>query len=89
MLATDKEADLTLKSFDDGNSDEARQFLLDRRCERNHPKRHRTQKRAKSLSKKKRQKIKHRNAVRARDLRSYIEKVREYWAGERENFPDA
>lgn len=41
---------MTLSSFDDGDSDEARQALLDRRCERSHPKRHRTQKRAKALA---------------------------------------
>lgn len=33
------------RTFDDGDSLEARQFLLDNRCIRKHPKRHRTNKR--------------------------------------------
>ena len=73
---------MTLRPFDDGSSDEARQFLLDRRCERNHPKRHRTRKRAKALSVKKRAKIKHMNATRARRLNAYKSAVRAFWRGE-------
>lgn len=73
---------MTLQSFDDGNSDEARQFLLDRRCERSHPKRHRTMKRQKALSKAKRNRIKHKNALRSREVQAYKKKVRAYWMGE-------
>ena len=73
---------MALRSFDDGNSDEARQFLLDRRCERNHPKRHRTQKRKKKLAKRKRQKIEHKTNVRLMKSRRYHAAVRAYWRGE-------
>ncbi len=78
---------MTIKSFDDGNSDEARQFLLDRRCERNHPKRHRTQKRAKALSAKKRARIKHKNAVATRQRAKILDAARAYWRGERDDHP--
>lgn len=40
---------MTLSSFNDPNSIEARQALLDRRCERAHPKRHRVRKRSAKL----------------------------------------
>jgi len=76
-----------LQSFDDGNSDEARQFLLDRRCERIHPKRHRTMKRAKGISSAKRARIKHKNAMKARKISAYKAKVAEYWAGASEVHP--
>lgn len=76
---------MTLKSFDDGGSDEARQFLLDRRCERLHPKRHRTQKRAKRISAKKRSRIKHKNSVRERAVARYKAAVDAYWRGERDH----
>lgn len=72
---------MTLKSFNDGNSDEARQFLLDRRCERNHPKRHRTMKRKKVLAAKKRQRAQTHLAMRAAKIAKYKVAVRRYWAG--------
>lgn len=72
---------MALKSFNDGSSDEARQFLLDRRDERNHPKRHRTQKRSKVISAKKRAKAKARAARNLAAYRDYVAKVRAYWAG--------
>ena len=73
---------MPLKSFDDGGSDEARQFLLDRRCERAHPKRHRTRKRAKALSAKKRLKTAHKRAENDRARRKKLEAARKYWAVE-------
>lgn len=72
---------MTIQSFNDGNSDEARQFLLDRRCERNHPKRHRTMKRAKGLSEKKRAKVKAYLAKRDTAYAEYRSAVRLYWSG--------
>ena len=78
---------MALQSFDNSNSDEARQFLLDRRCERLHPKRHRTQKRAKGLSKKKRAKIKHQAGVRAASFQRFKTAVRAYWSGETDMHP--
>jgi hypothetical protein len=78
---------MPLKSFDDPNSDEARQALLDRRCERNHPKRHRTLKRAKALSAIKRQKIKAKIIMQAKLRREYLAASRAYWAGEGAGHP--
>ena len=78
---------MTLKSFDDGNSDEARQFLLDRRCERNHPKRHRTLTRKKAISAKKRARVKHNLATRSRAIAKYKAAARSYWAGESDAHP--
>ena len=75
------------QSFDDPNSAEARQHLLDRRCERKHPKRHRTLKRAKALAKRKRQRVRHENEVRAAARRAHVARVRKYWAGESDNHP--
>ena len=72
---------MTLKSFDDPNSDEARQFLLDRRCERKHPKRHRTLKRRRAAGKKKKAKIAHRLAEKKRKHNRFKARVRAYWAG--------
>lgn len=72
---------MTLKSFDDGDSDEARQFLLDRRGERNHPKRHRTRKRLKAISEKKREKSARKRAINDAARRKKLEAARLYWAG--------
>ena len=80
---------MTLKSFDDGTSMEARQFLLDRRNERKHPKRHRTLGRRLRMKAAKRAKIKayltRRDAARAK----YLEASRRYWNGESDGHPEA
>lgn len=78
---------MALKSFDKNQFDESRQFLLDNRCERNHPKRHRTTKRRKALSAKKKRRIATQNALREASYRRYHAKVRAYWSGEQENHP--
>lgn len=78
---------MALCSFDPDEFDRSRQFLLDRRCERNHPKRHRTQKRAKRLSKMKRERIKAKNAHTALALHRHHALVRAYWAGEIDRHP--
>jgi len=80
---------MTLKSFSDphGNTTEARQALLDRATERSHPKRHRTQKRAKVLSKKKRQAAEHKRAVNDARRRHKLAAARSYWRGERDEHP--
>jgi hypothetical protein len=72
---------MTLKSFTDSNSTEARQFLLDRRGERPHPKRHRTLGRRKRLAKAKRERIKQRNALIAKERSAYLAAVKLYWTG--------
>lgn len=78
-----------LQTFSDphGVSIEARQCLLDKRCERNHPKRHRTKGRAKRLTAAKRDKIKHKLALRQASDRRYDEAVSAYWRGERDGHP--
>ena len=72
---------MALRSFNSDEYDASRQFLLDRRCERNHPKRHRTQKRAKGLAEKKRERIAHFNTLERARQRRYHEAVRAYWDG--------
>ena len=71
------------RTFNDphGKSLEARQGLLDNRCEHK-TKRHRTIGRRKRLSAKKKAKIKHDNAIRLAKRRRYNVKVKAYWAGE-------
>lgn len=73
---------MTLKSFEIADSTEARQFLLDRRDERNHPKRHRTQKRAKAVSAGKRAKAKHKRAANDRARRKKLIAAQRYWRGQ-------
>lgn len=71
------------KTFNDphGTSMEARQGLLDNRCEHG-PKRHRTKARRKRLSKAKRQRIKHHLAMQAAARKKFTAKVRAYWRNE-------
>ena len=76
-----------IQSFDDPDSDDARQFLLDRKCERKHPKRHRTMKREKALTGKKRAKVQHQVATRERNASNFKAKVRAYWLGLSECHP--
>jgi hypothetical protein len=78
---------MSLRSFADSNSIEARQFLLDRKCERNHPKRHRTGKRKGKMSRKKRSRLKHWAAIRAKETQKYRAAVRAFWSGEIEMHP--
>lgn len=78
---------MALKSFNDSNSDEARQFLLDRRDERNHPKRHRTNKRRKALSRKKRSAMKHKAALQETARKKFQAAAYAYWRGERSDHP--
>lgn len=76
-----------LRSFDDPNSDAARQCLLDRRCERAHPKRHRTKKR----SMKQRAARKAKGLARAAEQRQQRDKIltraQAYWRGEAQEHP--
>jgi hypothetical protein len=78
---------MTLQSFGPEQFDQSRQFLLDRRGERLHPKRHRTQKRAKRNGAKKRARVKHETAVRVARSRKYRALVAAYWAGAAEGHP--
>jgi len=80
---------MSRRSFNDphGQSDEARQGLLDNRCERLHPKRHRTNKRAKRLSAKKRAEIRAASAKRLADKRRYDARVKSYFSGEAADHP--
>lgn len=79
---------MTIRSFKDAKSDEARQFLLDRACERNHPKRHRTKNRTKRRSAKKKSAIKHRLALRCASRAKFITAVRRFWMGESAVYPE-
>jgi len=78
---------MALRSFDDATSDESRQFLLDRRDERKHPKRHRTNKRAKGLLKRRRNKVRAHLARRDAAHRKFLVAARLYWAGEADGHP--
>jgi hypothetical protein len=69
------------RTFNDPSSDDARQSLLDNRCEHK-PKNHRTLGRRRRLSKEKRQRIKERLAAKVASQRRYNAKVRAYWNNE-------
>ena len=72
---------MALQSFNNPNSDEARQHLLDRRCERKHPKRHRTLKRSRALKAAQKSKSKARIAEQKKVRARFLERSRAYWAG--------
>lgn len=72
---------MTIRSFDDANSLEARQFLLDRRCERTHPKRHRTKRRSAKQREAKKIKVAHKLAIKAALAERYHSRVRAFWSG--------
>jgi len=76
------------RTFDDphGTSTEARQGLLDNRCEHG-PKRHRTKGRRKRISAKKKARIKHANGVRLAAFRKFKDRARAYWRGISEAHP--
>lgn len=76
------------RTFNDphGTSLEARQALLDNRCE-HLPKRHRTIGRRRRLSKAKKQRIEHQTAERLAAYRALKAKVRAYWRGELDEHP--
>lgn len=79
---------MSRKSFDDphGTSVEARQALLDNRCEHG-AKRHRTNGRRKRMSAAKRTKIKHRIITREARFRKFKDKVAAYWNGDAAEHP--
>lgn len=79
---------MTLKSFDDGTSMEARQFLLDRRNERKHPKRHRTLGRRLRMKAAKRVKVKARLSVMKSERAKFLAASRRYWNGESDGHPE-
>ena len=76
------------RTFNDphGTTDEARQGLLDNRCEHG-PKRHRTKGRRKRLSAKQKAKIKHNLALSKAAFRRYKARVQAYWRGEADGHP--
>jgi hypothetical protein len=74
------------RTFDDPNSIEARQALLDNRCEHG-PKRHRTRRRSKKRAKLKRQQMAHKIVVTAASQRRWHSAVVAYWSGAREEHP--
>lgn len=78
---------MSLQSFDKEQFDQSRQFLLDRRTERLHPKRHRTQRRAKRIGAKKRERVKSYLASRKISLTKHLAAVAAYWSGERDGHP--
>ncbi len=74
------------RSFADPNSLEARQALLDNRCE-HATKRHRVRKRQKALSAAKRARIKHVVGMALAARRRHTAAVRAYWTGQAEEHP--
>lgn len=78
---------MTLQSFDDPNSDEARQFLLDRRGERNHPKRHRTIGPQRRLRASKRAAAKQRAEIKKVERAKFLAAARLYWLGLADGHP--
>jgi len=76
------------KTFDDphGTSDRARQGLLDNKCEHG-GKRHRTSGRRRRMSAAKRQRVKHRLAVKFKAKSRWLAQARAYWRGEAEEHP--
>lgn len=78
---------MTLKSFDNPNSLDARQHLLDRRNERKHPKRHRTLGRRRRISALKKAKVKHLSAIATAERSRFLAKARAYWKGEADGHP--
>jgi hypothetical protein len=75
------------RTFNDPSSIEARQALLDGRCERSHPKRHRTAKRKSRAASAKQSAGKHRAAVNAAAARHVKDKAASYWRGELDEHP--
>jgi hypothetical protein len=61
--------------------------LLDRRCERKHPKRHRTKKRSVKFRAARKAKGLARAAEQKRDRDRFMKKARAYWRGELEDHP--
>ena len=78
---------MTLLSFPDPNSIEARQALLDRRCERAHPKRHRTAKRKSRAAAAKRSAGKHKAAANLAAKRTRDALVAAFYRGDRAEWP--
>jgi hypothetical protein len=78
---------MALRSFDNPNSIEARQALLDRRCERAHPKRHRTKRRSVKRAAAKRSKARHAAAIKKRERGKVLDVVHAYWRGDAETHP--
>ena len=80
---------MSRRSFDDphGNSDEARQALLDNRCENRRTKRHRTRKRSARLNQEKREKSKRKVLANAQAAHGFKLKVRAYWTGASDTHP--
>lgn len=78
---------MSRRTFDNPNSDEARQALLDNKAERKHPKRHRTRKRSRMLAQKKRREGVAKAAENKRRYQKYKAGVRAYFAGETNEHP--
>lgn len=74
------------RTFANANSIEARQHLLDNRCE-HAPKRHRVRQRSKRASAAKRTRVKHALAIYAAKAARYHAAVAAYWAGTRDGHP--
>lgn len=79
---------MTLKSFGDSTTMEARQFLLDRRNERNHPKRHRTLGRRVRMKAAKRSQTKAKVSSLKSERSKFLAAARRYWSGEADGHPE-
>jgi len=78
---------MSLRSFSPDQFDQSRRFLLDRHCERNHPKRHRTKPRTKAVSARKKAKAAHCKLSQQIAQRRFKIAARAYWAGEASSHP--
>lgn len=78
---------MAMQSFKDPNSDEARQHLLDRRCERKHPKRHRTLNRSRKVKAAQKRKQQAKMASAKKERSKFLKLARAYWNGAAEDHP--
>ena len=78
---------MTRKSFDKATSDVARQALLDNRCGRAHPKRHRTRRRSAQLKARKRRQNEVAQAQQQKAAERFRRAARAYWTGEADTHP--
>lgn len=78
---------MTHRTFDNPLSIEARQALLDRRCERTHPKRHRTRKRSIKQKARIKQRTGQRAVIKLAAVREMKAMTRAFWLGQTDIHP--
>ena len=78
---------MSRRSYDDPNTIEARQGVLDNRCENRRSKNHRTRNRSKKLNAIKRARGKAKAAINLVRARKFKAACRAYWEGENDEHP--